>query len=175
MWSRHPGQRRWLNFWMPRNLLSSGLWRSEVAAGPLDTPEDRAGLKQRLGGHMANIADAEIRRHYADAFRERFDTLFAPKPRAPFQPNSAPRKGKARDWRAPQILPPGAETKSFNAKNSDFLVQGCAGGSLTKSRIDSASSRGAERLRSPPTRITQNCWVRYLMQVLPKNRLIRRG
>jgi DNA primase len=110
--------------------LVERLWRSEVAAGPLDTPEDRAGLKQRLGGHMANIADAEIRRHYADAFRERFDSLFAPKPRAPFQPSAAPRKGKARDWRAPQILPPGAETKSFNAKNSDFLVQGVLGALL---------------------------------------------
>jgi DNA primase len=110
--------------------LVERLWRSEVAAGPLDTPEDRAGLKQRLGGHMANIADAEIRRHYADAFRERFDTLFAPKARAPFQPGIPTRKGKARDWRAPQILPPGAETKSFNAKNSNFLVQGVLGALL---------------------------------------------
>ena len=101
--------------------LVERLWRSEVATGPLDTPEDRAGLKQRLGAHMANIADAEIRRHYADAFRERFDRLFAAKPRAPFVPGN---KGPKPDWRKPQILPPGAETKSFNAKSSDFLVQG---------------------------------------------------
>jgi DNA primase len=107
--------------------LVERLWKSEVAAGPLDTPEDRAGLKQRLGAHMANIADAEIRRHYADAFRERFDTLFAAKPRAPFVPGN---KGSKRDWRKPQILPPGAETKSFNAKSSDFLVQGVLGALL---------------------------------------------
>jgi DNA primase len=104
--------------------LVERLWRSEVAAGPLDTPEDRAGLKQRLGAHVANIADTEIRRHYADAFRERFDTLFAPRSRAPFVPGN---KGPKRDWRRPQILPPGAETKSFNAKTSDFLVQGVLG------------------------------------------------
>lgn len=110
--------------------LVERLWRSEVAAGPLDTPEDRAGLKQRLGGHMANIADGEIRRHYADAFRERFDTLFAAKPRPAFQPGATPRKGGGKDWRKPQILPPGAETKSFNAKNSDFLVQGVLGALL---------------------------------------------
>jgi len=109
--------------------LVERLWRSEVAAGPLDTPEDRAGLKQRLGAHMANIADAEIRRHYADAFRERFDTLFAAKARAPFVPGA---KGPKRDWRKPQILPPGAETKSFNAKSSDFLVQGVLGALLRK-------------------------------------------
>lgn len=107
--------------------LVERLWRSEVAAGPLDAPEDRAGLKQRLGAHMANIADAEIRRHYADAFRERFDNLFAAKPRAPFMPGN---KGQKRDWRKTQILPPGAETKSFNAKSSDFLVQGVLGALL---------------------------------------------
>ncbi len=107
--------------------LVERLWRAEVAAGPLDTPEDRAGLKQRLGRHMGNIADTEIRRHYADAFRERFDALFAAKPRAPFLPGN---KGPKRDWRKPQILPPGAETKSFNAKSSDFLVQGVLGALL---------------------------------------------
>jgi DNA primase len=110
--------------------LVERLWRSEVVASPLDTPEDRAGLKQRLGGHMSNIADAEIRRHYADAFRERFDSLFAAKPRAAFQPSAVSRKGGGKDWRKPQILPPGAETKSFNAKNSDFLVQGVLGALL---------------------------------------------
>jgi DNA primase len=107
--------------------LVERLWRSEVSAGPLTTPEDRAGLRQRLGAHMANIADTEIRRHYADAFRERFDALFAAKPRAPFVPGNT-RQG--RDWRRPQNLPPGSETKSFNAKTSDFLVQGVLGALL---------------------------------------------
>ena len=107
--------------------LVERLWRSEVAAGSLATPEDRAGLKQRLGVHLVSIADSEIRRHYADAFRERFDTLFAAKPRAPFVPGI---KGQKRDWRKPQILPPGSETKSFNAKTSDFLVQGVLGALL---------------------------------------------
>lgn len=104
--------------------LVERLWRSEVTAESLATPEDRAGLKQRLGAHLANIADAEIKRHYADAFRERFDTLFAPAPRAPSQPRAPFKKGAPRDWRKPQILPPGQETKAFNSKESDFLVQG---------------------------------------------------
>lgn len=110
--------------------LVERLWRSEVSAGSLATPEDRAGLKQRLGVHLANIADAEIRRHYADAFRERFDALFAPRSRTQFQPTAAARKGSQRDWRKPQILPPGTETISFNAKTSDFLVQGVLGALL---------------------------------------------
>jgi DNA primase len=76
---------------------------------------------------MANIADAEIRRHYADAFRERFDTLFAAKPRPPFVAGNGRPK---RDWRKPQILPPGTETKNFNAKTPDFLAQGILGALL---------------------------------------------
>jgi DNA primase len=110
--------------------LVERLWRAEVAACTLDTPEDRAGLKQRLGGHMTNIADAEIRRHYADAFRERFDNLFAQRRNTPFVPSSTFARGPKRDWRKPQIFPPGAETKSFNAKGSDFLIQGVLGALL---------------------------------------------
>jgi DNA primase len=104
--------------------LVERLWQAEVSAAPLSTPEDRAGLKQRLGAHMANIADGEIRRHYADAFRERFDNLFAPRRSSAFTPSALFVRGQKRDWRKPPILPPGAETKSFNAKGSDFLIQG---------------------------------------------------
>ena len=107
--------------------LVERLWKAEVSANPLDTPEDRAGLKQRLGVHMATITDGEIKRHYADAFRERFDNLFAQRRNAP--PARYANTPK-RDWRKPQILPPGAETKSFNAKGSDFLVQGVLGALL---------------------------------------------
>ncbi len=107
--------------------LVERLWKAEVSANPLDTPEDRAGLKQRLGVHMATITDGEIKRHYADAFRERFDNLFAVRRNAP--PARFTNTPK-RDWRKPQILPPGAETKSFNAKGSDFLVQGVLGALL---------------------------------------------
>ena len=101
--------------------LVERLWRAEVSAGPLDTPEDRAGLKQRLGAHMANITDVEIRRHYADAFRERYDDLFAPRRSQSFTPSA---RGQKPNWRKPHTLPPGAETKNFNAKGSDFLIQG---------------------------------------------------
>jgi DNA primase len=101
--------------------LVERLWKAELSSGPLDTPEDRAGLKQRLGAHMANITDVEIRRHYADAFRERYDDLFAPRRSPPFTLSAG---GKKPNWRKPHTLPPGAETKSFNAKGSDFLIQG---------------------------------------------------
>ncbi|WP_414009654.1 DNA primase [Sphingorhabdus sp.] len=107
--------------------LVERLWKAEVSASPLDTPEDRAGLKQRLGVHMATITDGEIKRHYADAFRERFDNLFAQRRNAP---PARFTKTPTNNWRKPLILPPGAETKSFNAKGSDFLVQGVLGALL---------------------------------------------
>jgi len=110
--------------------LVERLWRAEVASGPLDMPEDRAGLKQRLGAHTANIADGEIRRHYADAFRERFDNLFVQRRTTPPARPGPFVRGQNRDWRKPQILPPGTETKSFNAKGSDFLIQGVLGALL---------------------------------------------
>jgi DNA primase len=52
------------------------VWATEQAASPLKTPEQRAGLKQRLMDHIATISDAEVRRHYSSAIRERFDALF---------------------------------------------------------------------------------------------------
>lgn len=104
--------------------LVERLWRAEISAGPLDTPEDRAGLKQRLSAHMANIADVEIRRHYADAFRERYDNLFAPRRSPPFTPPPLFVRGRKQGWNKLQTLPPSAETKSFSTKDSDFLIQG---------------------------------------------------
>ena len=56
------------------------LWDTEQAAAPLKTPEQRAGLKHRLSEHIATIADAEVRRHYTGAIRERFDALFFSRP-----------------------------------------------------------------------------------------------
>ena len=98
--------------------LVERLWKAEVAAGPIATPEDRAGLKQRLGTHMANIADGEIRRHYADAFAERFDRLFAKAPRQSFQP----RKNIKGGYKTSR--PTTNEARSIGAHGSDLLVQG---------------------------------------------------
>ena len=99
--------------------LVDRLWNAEKAAEPLDAPEDRAALKQRLGAHMANIADGEIRRHYADAFRERFDALFAQKPRAPFVPFA-----KGGKWPKAAAAPPSRQAKAISQHGSDLLVQG---------------------------------------------------
>jgi DNA primase len=53
--------------------LDARLWRHEVAAQPLTTPEARAGLCQRLIDHSKTIADQSLARLYRDEWLSRFD------------------------------------------------------------------------------------------------------
>ncbi|SFP63488.1 DNA primase [Sphingomonas rubra] len=91
--------------------LVDRLWQAELAAEPLDTPEQRAGLKRRLGELAGQIADVGVRSEYQAEFRRRGDAHFAPqrKPFTPFQ-----RGGKA-PWRPP--APPATpEAKAVRAQ-----------------------------------------------------------
>ena len=56
--------------------LADRIWKEEVEAKPLDIPEARAGLRQRLGDHAASIRDADLRRSYRKEFELRCDALF---------------------------------------------------------------------------------------------------
>jgi DNA primase len=67
------------------------LWRQELDAGPLDTPEARAGLRRRLADLAGTIEDRDVREQYVAEFRRRFDALFAAPPRPQYQ-----RQGQAR-------------------------------------------------------------------------------
>ena len=58
--------------------LVERLWRHEVEVAPLDTPEARAGLRQRLVDHAATIADPNVRSLYRDDWLRRFDSLVRP-------------------------------------------------------------------------------------------------
>jgi DNA primase len=53
--------------------LDARLWRHELAAQPLTTPEARAGLRQRLIDHSKAIADQSLARLYRDEWLSRFD------------------------------------------------------------------------------------------------------
>ncbi|MEO6256897.1 MAG: DNA primase [Sphingomicrobium sp.] len=75
--------------------LDQRLWRHERDAGPLATPEARAGRRQRLIEHSQAIPDSALRRLYRDQWLERFDAEIAskrPPQRAagnrPFRPGS---------------------------------------------------------------------------------------
>jgi DNA primase len=90
--------------------LVDRLWQSEVAAEPLDTPEQRAGLKRRLGELAGGIADDAVRGEYQSEFRRRFDAHFTPqrKPFVPFQRGRQP-------WRPGPALPTGPVTEDAKA------------------------------------------------------------
>jgi DNA primase len=51
--------------------LAEMIWMLESAAGPLDTPERRAALEQRLETRVRAIADRAVQEHYRRFFRER--------------------------------------------------------------------------------------------------------
>ena len=66
---------------MPEPLVDR-LWRHELAAEPLATPEQRAGLRRRLMDHVSTIADADVRDQYRAELLRRFGELTQPAPRA---------------------------------------------------------------------------------------------
>ncbi len=96
--------------------LVDRLWTTELSAEPLDTPEQRAGLRQRLFELAGGIADASVRSEYQNEFRRRFDALFAIQ-RRPFVPYEK-RKGP---WKPP-VAPVTADAKAFRAAGIDRVL-----------------------------------------------------
>jgi DNA primase len=86
------------------------LWETERASAPLDTPEDKAGLKQRLMDHVDTIAHPDIKALYRRDLLERFGELaYARRERAPFQPNAKRVPGKRGEPWKPAPPPLGAQ------------------------------------------------------------------
>jgi DNA primase len=83
--------------------LVDRLWQHELAAQSIATPEERAGLKRRLGDLAKSIADASVRQEYLSEFRQRFDAHFASAPR-PGQPRAPFVRGKkGQPWPPPPV------------------------------------------------------------------------
>lgn len=104
--------------------LVDRLWKSELAAEPLDTPEQKAGLKARLAELAKTIADSNVAHEYQAEFRTRFDEAFRPQrkafePRAPFQPFQRGKPGKA--WKPPHG-PVGDGAKQVSARGIDPVL-----------------------------------------------------
>ena len=98
--------------------LADCLWSYELTAEPLDTPEQRAGLKARLTQLAQTIADANVRAEYVSEFRRRFDTHFAPAPRA-FTPRAPAKRGQK--W-TPPPEPPSAAARALGAGGIDRVL-----------------------------------------------------
>jgi DNA primase len=93
--------------------LDARLWRHELEAQPLTTPEARAGLRQRLIEHAATIADQALARLYRDEWLRRFDEAV---PRRTFQPQRTFQKGGR--W-TPPTPPVGARARAIAASGID--------------------------------------------------------
>jgi len=83
------------------------LWDIERAAGPVTTPEDKAGLKARLMAHVESIGDNDIKGLYRRDLLDRFGELAYPQRERPaFQPGQR-RPGPGGKWQpGPPPLPP---------------------------------------------------------------------
>jgi DNA primase len=73
--------------------LSERIWRHELDAEPLDTPEARAGLRRRLADHAQTIQDRDVREQYLADFRRRFDEIYARRPSLPERPFRGQHRG----------------------------------------------------------------------------------
>ncbi|CAM9995992.1 unnamed protein product, partial [Phaeothamnion confervicola] len=58
--------------------LADILWSAETSRLPMDTPERRAGLEQRLQALLETIADPSVRKYYQNDIRQRISNLFRP-------------------------------------------------------------------------------------------------
>jgi DNA primase len=73
--------------------LVDRLWNHELTAESLSTPEQRAGLRQRLSDHVASIQDPHVREQYRSELIGRFSALTAPPPRPPWKPRPSGQGG----------------------------------------------------------------------------------
>jgi len=100
--------------------LVDRLWKHELAAQPLDTPEARAGLRRRLADIVGAIGDATVREQYGHEFRRRFDELFARRPAAA-QPRAFQRGRPGARW-APPEPPASAAARAIGGSGIDLPV-----------------------------------------------------
>jgi DNA primase len=108
--------------------LIERLWTHELTVAPLDTPEQKAALKQRLRSITDAIAHPDVRAHYAHEFRERYDArFFARRDSAPgqqraqggtanaaFGANARWQRDKRGNWKPP-IPSAGMEARAIGA------------------------------------------------------------
>lgn len=136
--------------------LIETLWAHELAAAPLDTPERRAGLKQRLDALLATIQHPDVRAHYGHAFQERYRALFfqrqgqgAGGPHRPrhlrgVQPGQRDRRGFMRPMPPP---PPTDEARAVNQSGTEaMMLRAIAAGLLRHPALLRSESESLYRL-----------------------------
>ena len=137
------------------NLLDT-VWQNEQGAVPLDTPEDKAGLKARLLEHVETIGDPDIKALYRRELLDRFSAFAYPR-----RTDAYPRRagsGRSDSWRtrrpgqAPQARSDPANAgrlrKATNGGARDALSAAVLAGLI---RWPHEIARHAETLALSPT------------------------
>ena len=99
--------------------LDARLWRHELEAEPLATPEAWAGLKQRLIAHASTIAHADLSRIYREDWLNRFYQLRRPEGSAPRAFAKSPRGSFKNGRFVPPIPPASSEARAIAASGID--------------------------------------------------------
>lgn len=81
--------------------LVDRLWRHELQAEPLSTPEAKAGFRQRLRNHTQIIENGSVREQYDLEFRQRFDDAFRRQPQPRFEQRRPGPRGRFQQFEAP--------------------------------------------------------------------------
>ena len=102
--------------------LADRLWSHELSIETPITPEQRAGLRNRLSELAKTIADPVVRSEYQAEFRRRYDEHFAAAARKPFEPRQSftPRR-PGQKW-TPPPLPVTEDAKAFRAAGIDPVI-----------------------------------------------------
>src|SRR6185369_12980457 len=97
--------------------LDARLWRAELDAAPLTTPEARAGLRQRLIDHASTIGYPALRQLYRDQWIGRFSDLVRPQRESQRQSFS---RGTFKNGRfVPPAAPVGDRARAIAAQGID--------------------------------------------------------
>lgn len=101
--------------------LADLLWAHEQAAGPLDSPEAKAALRERLVAHARTIEHQGLRHDFEQEFRARIDKLFERTPPAPRVKGR--KKGKPA---RPRRTGPAADLSAITSKMVAAVLRGLA-------------------------------------------------
>ncbi|MGZ2411287.1 DNA primase [Sphingomonas sp. F9_3S_D5_B_2] len=100
--------------------LDVRLWRHELEAQPLTTPEARAGLRQRLIDHAAAIGDQQLAHLYRQQWLERFQSEVAPRRQQSGSGHNGTSRGTFKNGRFTPPLPPiGAKARAIASSGID--------------------------------------------------------
>jgi len=123
--------------------LGDLLWEHEHAASPLTTPEDKAGLKARLLGHVDTITDPDIKSLYRKDLLDRFSAFaFPPRPERKFEPFKPGPGGGARGQRGKFGKPP----EPLNPQPQTLAMQSQPGGEAVRAQALGAIAGGLARI-----------------------------